>query len=497
MPGKYIAALDQGTTSSRAILFDRELRIAAVGQRELPQLYPQPGWVEQDPKQILSTQLDALSDALRSAGASSEDILCIGIANQRETTVVWDKRTGEPVCNAIVWQCRRTSGLCERIRKDGMEPELRRRTGLLADAYFSATKLQWILQNVPGAAERASCDELLFGTVDSWLIWNLTGGQSHVTDRTNASRTLLYNIRELAWDPALCEYFGVPSSMLPQIRSSGELLGAAQLGEHSIPIYGAAGDQQAALFGQACFAPGDAKNTYGTGCFLLMNTGDKPCESGHGLLTTLCATVGNHVQYALEGSVFVAGALIQWLRDELRFFDRADQSETMAMETPDSGGVYVVPAFTGLGAPYWDMYARGTIVGLTRGSGRSQITRACLEAIAYQVKDVLSAMTADTGISLSALRADGGASANDLLMQFQADIVGCPVHRPEIRETTALGAACLAGLAAGLWDGHDELLSRWRLEKAFEPGMDTDKRALLTTGWRRAVERARGWENDQ
>ena len=492
---QYVAALDQGTTSSRCVLFDRAQNIVGMAQKEFTQVYPQPGWVEHDPMEIYSSQYGVLNEALAQAGIPAAEVAAIGITNQRETTVVWDRETGRPVCNAIVWQCRRTAALCEELKKDGKFADyVRRRTGLLIDAYFSATKIRWILDNVPGAREGAERGRLLFGTVDSWLIWKLTGGRVHVTDCTNASRTMLYDIENLRWDEEICRRLGIPMGMLPEVRSSSEVYGTVNIQGVEVPIAGIAGDQQAALFGQACFAAGEAKNTYGTGCFLLMNTGEKLVRSRNGLVTTIAAGLEGKVQYALEGSVFVGGAVIQWLRDELRLITEAADSEYFARKVPDSGGVYVVPAFTGLGAPHWDMYARGAILGLTRGAGRDHIIRAALESIAYQTGDVLSAMEEDIGIRLRELRVDGGASANDFLMQFQADVVGGAILRPVIRETTALGAAYLAGLAAGVWRSREEIRGQWTLERRFDPGISQAERNRLRQGWTRAVDRAKGWE---
>ena len=492
---QYVAALDQGTTSSRCVLFDRAQNIVGMAQKEFTQVYPQPGWVEHDPMEIYSSQYGVLNEALAQAGIPTAEVAAIGITNQRETTVVWDRETGRPVCNAIVWQCRRTAALCEELKKDGAFADyVRRRTGLLIDAYFSATKIRWILDNVPGAREGAERGRLLFGTVDSWLIWKLTGGRVHVTDCTNASRTMLYDIENLRWDEEICRRLDIPMGMLPEVRSSSEVYGTVNIQGVEVPIAGIAGDQQAALFGQACFAAGEAKNTYGTGCFLLMNTGEKLVRSRNGLVTTIAAGLEGKVQYALEGSVFVGGAVIQWLRDELRLITEAADSEYFARKVPDSGGVYVVPAFTGLGAPHWDMYARGAILGLTRGAGRDHIIRAALESIAYQTGDVLSAMEEDIGIRLRELRVDGGASANDFLMQFQADVVGGAILRPVIRETTALGAAYLAGLAAGVWRSREEIRGQWTLERRFDPGISQAERDRLRQGWTRAVDRAKGWE---
>ena len=491
--GTYLLALDQGTTSSRAILFDREQNILAVSQKEFTQFYPHEGWVEQDAMEIWSSQYGVMMEAIAQSGVAPADIAAIGITNQRETTILWDKATGRPIANAIVWQCRRTADLVDRLRADGLEDHIRRTTGLIPDAYFSATKIRWLLDHVEGAREKARRGEILFGTVDTWLLWKLTGGAVHATDVTNASRTMLFDIHRLDWDDALLEALDIPRAMLPQVRSSSEVYGYADIQGARIPIAGMAGDQQAALFGQGCFQAGDAKNTYGTGCFLLMNTGDTPCESRNGLLTTIAVGLGGKVQYALEGSVFVGGAVIQWLRDELRFFPESRDAEYFAQKVPDNGGVYLVPAFTGLGAPYWDMYARGVLIGLTRGTRREHITRAAQESIAYQVADLARAMEADTGVPLTDLKADGGASRDVFLMQFQADILGRQVLRPAIRETTALGAAYLAGLAVGVWKDRAELSRLWRCDTAFAPAMDSTERERLLADWHRAVDRCRGW----
>ena len=494
--GKYILALDQGTTSSRAILFDREQNILGVAQKELTQFYPQEGWVEQDAMEIWSTQYGVMMEAIARSGVEPAEIAAIGITNQRETTILWDRATGRPLHNAIVWQCRRTAELVDQLRSDGLEEHIRAVTGLLPDAYFSATKLKWLLDHVEGAREKAARGEVLFGTVDSWLVWKLTGGAVHVTDVTNASRTMLFDIHRLDWDDTLLEALDIPRSVLPEVRSSSEIYGYTDIQGVRIPIAGMAGDQQAALFGQGCFSPGDAKNTYGTGCFLLMNTGDTPCESRNGLLTTIAVGLNGKVEYALEGSVFVGGAVIQWLRDELRFFPDSRDAEYYARKAPDNGGVYLVPAFTGLGAPYWDMYARGMLIGLTRGTRREHITRAAQESIAYQVADLARAMEADTGVPLTSLKADGGASRDGFLMQFQADILGRAVLRPAIRETTALGAAYLAGLAAGVWESREELSRLWRCDTTFAPAMDARHRERLLADWHRAVERCRGWARE-
>ncbi len=492
---KYIMALDAGTTSSRCILFDKSGRVCSAAQKEFTQIYPQPGWVEHDPSEIWATQLGVAVEAMGKAKATAADIAAIGITNQRETTIVWDKCTGEPVYNAIVWQCRRTAPYCDSLKERGLTGPFQAKTGLVIDAYFSGTKLRWILENVPGARDRAERGELLFGTVETWLIWKLTGGRVHVTDCSNASRTMLFNINTLAWDQDILRELDIPACMLPEVRPSSGVYGETESGFFGgpIPVSGAAGDQQAALFGQTCFDQGQAKNTYGTGCFLLMNTGEKPVFSRNGLVTTIAWDLGDHVTYALEGSIFVAGAVVQWLRDELRLIDSAADSEYIAGKVPDSNGCYVVPAFTGLGAPHWDQYARGAIVGLTRGVNKSHIVRAALESIAYQTNDVLQAMYLDSGIHQSALRVDGGASANDLLMQLQADILQTPVHRPACVETTAMGAAYLAGLAVGYWRDQAEIRANWAMDRAFQPAIDPDRREGMLVGWRRAVERAKGW----
>ncbi|MBR3861472.1 MAG: glycerol kinase GlpK [Oscillospiraceae bacterium] len=491
---QYVAALDQGTTSSRCILFDREQNIVGLSQKEFAQHYPRPGWVEHDPMEIYSSQYAVFSEVLAKTGIDPADIAGIGITNQRETTILWDRTTGRPVYNAIVWQCRRTAALCEELKQDAAFVDyVREHTGLLVDAYFSATKIKWVLDNVPGVRELADQGKLLFGTVDTWLIWKLTGGRVHVTDYTNASRTMLYDIGALCWDEVICRRLGIPMHILPEVRSCSEVYGTLNLHGVEVPISGIAGDQQAALFGQTCFKAGDAKNTYGTGCFLLMNTGSQRFQSRNGLLTTIAVGLGGEVQYALEGSVFIGGAVIQWLRDELHLIHDAADTEYFARKAKDNGGVYVVPAFTGLGAPHWDMYARGAILGLTRGAGRNHIIRAALESIAYQSADVLRAMEEDTGMCLSVLRADGGASANSFLMQFQADIMGRTIVRPMIRETTALGAAYLAGLATGLWRDRDDIRSQWTLDRRYEPAMDPAERERLLQGWGRAVERAKHW----
>ena len=490
---KYVMALDQGTTSSRAIIFDEHQNIVNMAQKEFTQHYPKAGWVEHDPLEIYASQYGVLVEVLARSGMEAGEISAIGITNQRETTIVWDKNTGRPVYNAIVWQCRRTSDFCTNLVERGYADEIRAKTGLLIDAYFSATKIKWILDNVEGARERAERGELLFGTVDTWLIWKLTGGAAHVTDVTNASRTMLFNIHTLEWDKDICALLDIPMCMLPKVCDSSMVYGAARIGGAEIPIAGAAGDQQAALFGQTCFARGDVKNTYGTGCFVLMNTGDTPVESKNGLLTTVAVGLNGKATYALEGSVFVGGAVIQWLRDELKLINESPDTEYFAHKVKDSAGVYVVPAFTGLGAPYWDMYARGAILGLTRGAGRNHIIRAALEGIAYQTLDVLKAMQADSGVQFKELKVDGGASANNLLMQFQADIAGVTVRRPMIRETTALGAAYLAGLATGVWRDLNDIKGQWTLDKLYEPQMEAARARELVDGWHKAVERARGW----
>ena len=490
---KYIVALDQGTTSSRAIVFDHEQNIVAVGQKEFKQIYPQPGWVEHDPMEIWATQYGVLQEALIKAGITLADVAGIGITNQRETTIVWEKDTGKPIYNAIVWQCRRTADLCDQLKEEGWADYIRETTGLVIDAYFSATKISWILDHVPGARERAEKGELLFGTVDTWLVWKLTGGAVHVTDYTNASRTMLYNIRDLKWDEKLLERFRIPVCMLPEVRNSSEIYGYVQSEGAQVPVAGIAGDQQAALFGQACFERGSAKNTYGTGCFLLMNIGKQYIASKNGLVTTIAATINDEVEYALEGSIFVGGAVIQWLRDEMRLIETAAESEKYALELSDNGGVYLVPAFVGLGAPYWDMYARGSVFGLTRGTGRSHMIRAALEAIAYQTNDVLQAMVEDSGLSLTELKVDGGACRNNYLMQFQADIINCAVKRPAITETTALGVAYLAGLAVGYWNSKEEIAQRWHVEQQFVPEMEAEVREENCRGWRKAVDKAMNW----
>ena len=490
---KYILALDQGTTSSRAILFDHEQNILAIRQHELTQHYPHEGWVEQDPMDIWSTQYAAMLEVLAAAGVSPAEVAGIGITNQRETTILWERDTGRPVYNAIVWQCRRTAGIVDELVRQGLGGHIRQTTGLIPDAYFSGTKIKWILDHVEGAREKAARGEILFGTVDSWLVWKLTGGRVHITDATNAARTMIFDIHKLDWDDTLLQALGIPRAMLPRVCSSSEIYGHVALPGGNVPIAGIAGDQQAALFGQTCFDAGDAKNTYGTGCFLLMNTGTQACESKNGLLTTVGIRIGNETQYALEGSVFVGGAVIQWLRDEMRFFTDSRDAEYYARKVPDTGGVYLVPAFTGLGAPHWDMYARGCLIGLTRGTRREHIIRAAQESIAYQVNDLLAAMARDTGVPLTTLSVDGGASRDSFLMQFQADISDCTIRRPVIRETTALGACYLAGLAAGVWKDRAELKQLWRCDTLYQPGMEADIRARLLAGWDKAVGRSMDW----
>ena len=495
---KYVMALDSGTTSNRCILFDESGRIRSVAQKEFIQHFPKPGWVEHDAGEIWSTQLSVAREAMNQIEATAEDIAAIGITNQRETTIVWDKNTGQPVYHAIVWQCRRTSEYCDSLKAKGLEEKFRQKTGLVIDAYFSATKVKWILDNVEGARERAEKGELLFGTVETWLIWKLTKGAVHVTDYSNASRTMLFNINTLQWDEEILKELDIPASMLPEAKPSSCIYGKTEssfLGGE-IPIAGAAGDQQAALFGQTCFEPGEAKNTYGTGCFMLMNTGEKPVFSDNGLVTTIAWGLDGKVHYALEGSIFVAGAAIQWLRDELKIIDSSPDSEYMAQKVPDTNGCYVVPAFTGLGAPYWDQYARGTIVGITRGVNKYHIIRATLESLAYQVNDVLVAMEADSGIRLAALKVDGGASANNFLMQTQADIIQAPVNRPQCVETTAMGAAYLAGLAVGYWSDKEEVIKNWAIDQIFEPKISEEERKKKLKGWKKAVKYAYGWAKE-
>ncbi|MBR0515341.1 MAG: glycerol kinase GlpK [Eubacterium sp.] len=494
----YIMALDAGTTSNRCIIFDKKGHIIAVAQKEFTQIFPKPGWVEHNANEIWSTMLGVTVEAMTKAGATPEDIAAIGITNQRETTIVWDKNTGEPVYNAIVWQCRRTSKYCDLLAEKGLTEVYRKKTGLVIDAYFSATKLKWILDEVPGARERAKNGELLFGTVDTWLIWKLTKGRVHVTDYSNASRTMMFNINDLKWDEEILAEMDIPLNMLPEARPSSEVYGytdSAFFGGE-IAIAGAAGDQQAALFGQTCFKEGEAKNTYGTGCFLLMNTGKKPVFSDNGLVTTIAWGIDGKVYYALEGSIFIAGASIQWLRDEMRLIDSAEDSEYMAKKVKDTNGCYVVPAFTGLGAPYWNQYARGTIVGITRGVNKYHIIRATLEAIAFEAYDVLSAMERDCGIRLSSLKVDGGASANNFLMQTQSDIINAAVLRPKCVETTAIGAAYLAGLAVGYWKDKNEVLSNWEIDKTFSPEIDDAEREEKLSGWHKAVKNSFDWAEE-
>ncbi len=492
----YILALDQGTTSSRAILFDHDGRIASVAQREFRQIFPRAGWVEHDAHEIWTTQAGVAVEALAAADVQPKDVAAIGITNQRETTIVWDRETGHPIANAIVWQDRRTADACDRLRAEGAEDLVREKTGLVIDAYFSGTKVAWLLDNVPGARERAEKGKLAFGTVDTWLVWQLTGGRLHVTDPSNASRTMLYDIRAQRWDDELLRLLRVPASVLPEVRSSSEVYGevTTNLGLAGVKVAGIAGDQQAALFGQMCVSPGLTKNTYGTGCFMLQNTGEEAPASRHKLLTTVAWRREGRTEYALEGSVFIGGAVVQWLRDGLGIIRSAPDVEALALSVPDNGGVYLVPAFAGLGAPHWDAYARGTLVGITRGTTAGHVARAALEAIAYQSADLLDAMHKDAGTGLAELRVDGGAAKNDLLMQFQADMVGVPVVRPEVTETTALGAAYLAGLATGFWKSTDETARQWRAERRFEPKMKRADAEALRARWTRAVERAKGWE---
>ena len=497
--GKYIMALDAGTTSNRCILFNQKGEICSVAQKEFTQYFPRPGWVEHDADEIWSCQLGVAVEAMNKIGAGASDIAAIGITNQRETVIVWDKNTGEPIYHAIVWQCRRTAKYCDTLKARGLTEFFRQRTGLIIDAYFSGTKIRWILDHVEGARERAEKGELLFGTVETWLIWKLTKGRVHVTDYSNASRTLLFNINTLTWDQEILDLLEIPRAMLPEAKPSSCIYGVTDASYFGgeIPIGGAAGDQQSALFGQTCFQAGEAKNTYGTGCFLLMNTGEKPVFSEHGLVTTIAWGIDDKVSYALEGSIFVAGAAIQWLRDEMHLIDSAADSEYMAKKVPDTNGCYVVPAFTGLGAPYWDQYARGTIVGITRGVNKYHIIRATLESLAYQTNDVLKAMEADSGIKLSALKVDGGASANDFLMQTQADVIGAPVHRPECIETTAMGAAYLAGLSVGYWKNKDAVRENWAVDQIFEPQIQEEERQQKTAGWKKAVRYAFDWAKQE
>ncbi len=495
---KYIMSLDAGTTSNRCILFDREGRMVSVSQKEFTQHFPKPGWVEHDAMEIWLTQYAVAAEALAKVGATGADVAAIGITNQRETTIVWDRVTGEPIAHAIVWQDRRTADYCDQLMARGLTETFRRKTGLVIDPYFSGTKIRWLLENVPGARKRAEMGELLFGTVETWLIWKLTGGKVHVTDYSNASRTMLFNIIDLKWDEDILRELDIPACMLPEVKPSSCVYAETEpdLFGQSVPIAGAAGDQQAALFGQTCFQPGDAKNTYGTGCFLLMNTGEKPVFSKHGLVTTIAWGLDGKVEYALEGSIFVAGSAIQWLRDQIKLLDSAEDSEYFAEKVKDTNGCYVVPAFTGLGAPYWDPYARGAIVGLSRGVNRFHIIRATLESLAFQTYDVLQAMEADSGIALATLRVDGGASANNLLMQIQSDIIQAAVARPVCVETTAMGAAYLAGLAVGYWAGKEDVMSNWRIDRTFRPAISPIEQEKRLSKWHRAVEYTRGWEKD-
>jgi len=490
---KYLLALDQGTTSSRALVINESGKVVAVAQKEFTQIFPQPGWVEHDPNEIWSSQIGVAADALGQAGASAKDVAAIGITNQRETAVVWDRKTSEPIHNAIVWQDRRTAGICDKMKADGLEPMITKKSGLVIDAYFSGTKVQWLLDNVPGAREKANRGELAFGTIDSWLIWKLTNGAVHVTDESNASRTMLFNIYTRAWDDELLKALNVPRSMLPEVKASSEVYGESTGILAGVPIAGIAGDQQSALFGQMCTKPGMAKNTYGTGSFMLMNTGTEGVSSKNKLLTTIAWRRAGQTEYALEGSVFVTGAVVQWLRDGLKIIRTAPEVEELATSVPDNGGVYLVPGFVGLGAPHWDPYARGTIVGLSRGSTAAHIARAALEGIAYQVADILLAMTADSGVKLAELRVDGGASKNNLLMQFQADILGIPVVRPSDTETTALGSAYLAALAVGYYKSLEEVAAHWAMDRTFEPKMSADQRQKLQAEWNKALGRAKGW----
>jgi glycerol kinase len=497
MSKQYILAIDQGTTSSRSMLFDHDGQVVGTAQREFTQLFPQPGWVEHNPREILTSVLVTLTEVINNAQVSAESIVGIGITNQRETAVVWDKATGQPIYNAIVWQSRQTREICDQLQADGYEDMVREKTGLLIDAYFSGTKVKWILDKVEGAREKAEKGELLFGTIDTWLIWNLTGGKAHVTDYTNASRTLMFNIHTKQWDDELLKMLDVPRSMMPEVRSSSEVYGTTlpqYLLGREVPIAGVAGDQQAALFGQACFEPGMAKNTYGTGCFMLMNTGEKAVASKNGLLTTIAWGIDGKVEYALEGSVFVAGSVVQWLRDGLRMLGKAADSQSYAERAKDNDGVYFVPAFVGLGAPYWRSDVRGAVFGLSRGTTKEQFIRAALESMAYQTRDVLAAMETDSGIPLKELRADGGAISNDFMAQFQADILNIPVLRPEVQETTAQGAAYLAGLATGFWSSREEIAKIWKVDRRFEPAMQEDHREKLYAGWKQAVEATMGFK---
>lgn len=495
---KYVMAFDSGTTSNRCILFNKKGEICSVAQKEFTQYFPKPGWVEHDAEEIWSTQMEVAEAAMANIHAAAADIAAIGITNQRETTIVWDKNTGEPLCRAIVWQCRRTSEYCDVLKEKGLTEKFRQKTGLVIDAYFSGTKIKWILDNVEGARERAQRGEILFGTVETWLIWKLTKGRVHVTDYSNASRTMLFNIHTLKWDEDILREFDIPACMLPEVKPSSCIYGEADAGFFGapIPIAGAAGDQQAALFGQTCFEKGEAKNTYGTGCFLLMNTGEKPVFSENGLVTTIAWGLDGKVTYALEGSIFVAGAAIQWLRDEMGLIDSSQDSEYMAQKVKDTNGCYVVPAFTGLGAPHWDQYARGTIVGITRGVNKYHIIRATLESLAYQVNDVLEVMAEDSGLALSALKVDGGASANNFLMQTQANLSYAPVKRPRCVETTAMGAAYLAGIAVGYWESMEEVKANWEIDRIFEPDIEEKTRESMLAGWKRAVQYSYGWAKE-
>lgn len=493
----YLLSLDQGTTSSRAIIFDSQQNIVAMAQKEFTQFYPRTGWVEHNPMEIYSSQYSVMMEAITESGIDIRKIAAIGITNQRETTIVWDKTTGKPIYNAIVWQCRRTADLCDALERRGLKDYIKKTTGLVLDAYFSATKIKWILDNVEGARQKADCGELLFGTVDTWLLWKLTDGKVHATDYTNASRTMLFDIHNLCWDETLLKELDIPKSMLPQVCDSSKIYGYCNIQGYNIPIAGMAGDQQSALFGQGCFSPGDTKNTYGTGCFLLMNTGKEACESRHGLVTTIAIGLNGTVQYALEGSVFVGGAVIQWLRDQMRFIGEARDAEYYAQKVDSTGGVYLVPAFTGLGAPHWDMYARGAIVGITRGTKPEHIIRAAQESIAYQSLDLVNAMEKDTGKKLTELKVDGGASRDSFLMQFQADILGKQVRRPMTRETTALGAAYLAGLAIGIWENQAQIRSLWHCDSTFLPSMSEEKRLALIQGWNKAVGRSLDWADHE
>ena len=499
MGQKYVMALDAGTTSNRAIIFDVDSKIIGVAQKEFTQHFPQPGWVEHDAEEIWSSMHEVMREALEQSGLVASDIAAIGITNQRETAVIWDRATGRPIYNAIVWQSRQTADICEDLKRQGLVDEFKEKTGLVIDAYFSGTKVKWILDHVEGARARAEKGELAFGTIDTWLLWKLTGGKEHKTDYSNASRTLMFNIKTLEWDEALLKHLTVPKSLLPEVRPSSEVYGHTipSIIGASVPVAGMAGDQQSALFGQNCFSPGEAKNTYGTGCFLLMNTGEELCMSKNGLVTTIAWGLDGKVEYALEGSIFVGGSAIQWLRDGLRLVDSAPDSEWVAKKVPDAGGVYMVPAFVGLGAPYWDMNARGMIIGLTRGTTKAHIVRATLDSLAYQTRDVLGAMEADSGNRLAALKVDGGAVANNLLMQFQADLLGVPVDRPQITETTALGAAYLAGLATGVWASKEELKKSWQLDTRFTPALDKKDADKLYKGWRKAVKHAANWLADE